>query len=97
MIPYRSVHTPCHPAEPPEVRNDDQADNSENDVLHALRYTFWSEDEVVEDVAGHEDCEVERWKVVMYVSDAAHAHEWRYNERASAPTYIDAKERVDEP
>ena len=82
MIPYRSIHAPRHTAEPPEVRDDDQADDSEDDILRALSYTFWSEDEVIEDVAGHENGEVERWEVVMYVGDAAHTHEWRYNERA---------------
>ena len=64
MIPDRTVHTPRHPAEPPEVRDDGQGDGGKDDVLRAFAYAFRPEDEVVEEVCEHEDGEVEGWELL---------------------------------
>ena len=60
MVVDRAVDTPRDAAEPPKVGDDGESDEDKDDGLCALGEAAGGEDEVVEQVGGHEDGKVER-------------------------------------
>ena len=54
-----AVDAPRDTTEPPKVRDDGERDEEEEDILGALRDAPGGEDEVVEQVRGHQDGKVE--------------------------------------
>ena len=60
MIIDRAIDAPRNAAEPPKVCNDGESDEDKDNGLCALGEAAGGEDEVVDQVGGHEDAKVER-------------------------------------
>jgi len=63
MVVDRAVDAPRDAAEPPKVGDDGESYEDKDDGLCALGEAAGGEDEVVEQVGGHEDAKVERRKL----------------------------------
>ena len=60
MVVDRAIDAPRNAAEPPKVCNDGESDEDKDNGLCALGEAAGGEDEVVDQVGGHEDAKVER-------------------------------------
>lgn len=60
MVVDRAVDAPRDAAEPPKVCDDGESDEDKDDGLCALGEAAGGEDEVVDQVGGHDDAKVER-------------------------------------
>jgi len=75
MVGDRTVDAPCDAAEPPEVGDDGERDDTKGNRFCALGEIPGPEYEVVEHVGCHEDGKVERREIVVDVGYAPHDQE----------------------
>lgn len=69
MVADRAVDAPRGAAEPPKVCDDGESYQDKDDRLCTLGDAAGGEDEVVEQVGGHEDAKVERRELVARRGD----------------------------
>jgi len=75
IIVYWSLDPPSEFLEPIEHCQLKEHIDAEDDVFRFFRISLSGEEEMIEEVSGHEDGEIKGWKVVVNVGDATHDEE----------------------